>query len=444
MKKILIRDIVKAVDGKFYGDEKFLNRYIENINTDSRKKVSDSLFIPLIGEKFDAHDFIDQAILNGAICVLSENILPDDKIFIKVESTNKALLDLSEYYRNLFDIKVVAITGSCGKTTTKDMIANVLSQSYNILKTKGNFNNQVGLPLTIFELEDDVQIAVLELGTNHFGEIETLSKVAKPDVCVITNIGVSHIENFKDQLGILKAKSEIFSYAQDNFVAVLNGDDEYLRKLNLKNVIYYGFDVTNNIFAYDVHGNSFSANDFSAKINLNYSGQYMIKNALAAIAVGHYFNVPDEKIKAGLENFQMSAMRMELLRAHDNFVIINDVYNASPDSMRAAIDVLTENNESKRKICILGDMFELGEQSEKFHFEVGKYLSSKKIDLAICIGTLAKNIFDGIDSGIEKKYYPGKEDFFADMQNIFWKDSIVLVKASRAMHFEDIVQKLMR
>lgn len=444
MKKILIRDIVKAVNGKFYGDEKFLHKYVANVNTDSRKKVSETLFIPLIGEKFDAHEFIDQAILNGAVCVLSENILSDDKIFIKVESTNKALLDLAEYYRTLFDIKVVAITGSCGKTTTKDMIANVLSQSYNVLKTKGNFNNQVGLPLTIFELEDDVQIAVLEMGTNHFGEIETLSKVAKPDVCVITNIGVSHIENFKDQLGILKAKSEIFSYAQDNFVAVLNGDDEYLRKLDLENVIYYGFDVTNNIFAYDVHGNSFSANDFSQQINLNYAGQYMIKNALAAIAVGHYFNVPDEKIKAGLENFQMSAMRMEVLHSDNNFTIINDVYNASPDSMRAAIDVLAENNQCKRKICILGDMFELGEQSEKFHFELGKYLSGKKINLAICIGRSAKNIFDGINSGTEKKYYPAKENFFADMKNIFWKDSIVLVKASRAMHFEDIVQKLMR
>lgn len=443
MKKILVKDIVKAVGGKFYGDEKILQCYISNINTDSRKKIHDSLFIPIVGKKYDAHDFIDQAFSNCAVCVLSEKILGQDQNFIKVNSTNQALLDLAEFYRNLFDIKVVAITGSCGKTTTKDMIANVLSQSYNVVKTQGNFNNQIGLPLTIFEIEDDTQILVLEMGTNHFGEINSLSKVARPNVCVITNIGVSHIENFHSQEGILKAKCEIFDYACENFLAVLNGDDEYLKKIKLPNVIYYGFDVLNNIFAYDIKDESFFVNILQDRINLNCHGKFMIKNALAVIAIGKYFNMPDEKIKYGLENFKASHMRMEFLHSKNNLTIINDVYNASPDSMKSSIDVLS-NIDSKNKVCILGDMFELGDMAPKFHFEIGKYLSDKKIDLVICIGELAKNIFDGLNSNINKKYYKSKDEFFNDIKNILWNDSCVLVKASRAMYFEDIIDKLMR
>lgn len=440
MKKISVKDIVSAVNGIFYGDKNILENYVCRVNTDSRKIVHDSLFIPLAGEKFDAHDFIEQAFANGAICTLSEKILDTQKNFIKVDSTYQALLDLAEYYRNLLDVKIVAVTGSCGKTTTKDIIASVLSQKYNFSKSRGNFNNHVGLPLTIFEMDSDTQIAVLEMGTNHFGEINVLSKVARPDVCVITNIGLAHIENFVSQEGILKAKSEIFNYANDNFLAVLNGDDKYLRKLNLKNKIYCGLDDSNNIFAYDIKGQTFSVNVLPRQINLNYPGEFMIKNSLIAIAIGKYFDVPDEKIIFGVENFQLSNMRMEFLHAKNNLTIINDVYNASPTSMKSAIDVLDSIN-AENKICILGDMFELGENSPKFHFDIGNYLSTKKINLVICIGDLAKNIFDGINS-IEKKYYKTKEEFFYAKNN--FANATVLIKASRGMHFEEIVNKLMR
>ena len=440
MKKISVQNIVDAVNGIFYGDENILEKYICNVNTDSRKIVPDSLFIPLVGEKFDAHDFIEQAFTNGAVCTLSEKILDTRKNFIKVASTSQALLDLAEYYRNLLDIKVVAVTGSCGKTTTKDIIASVLSQKYTVVKSRGSFNNHVGLPLTIFEMDADTQVAVLEMGTNHFGELNALSKVARPDICVITNIGLAHVENFSNQDGILKAKSEIFNHAHDNFLAVLNGDDEYLKKLNLKNKIYYGLNHSNDIFAYDIKNQTFSINVLPGQINLNFPGEFMIKNCLAAIAVGKYFGVPDEKIIFGAENFQLSNMRMELLHAKNNLTIINDVYNANPTSMKSAIDAL-DSIAAENKICILGDMFELGENSPNFHFDIGNYLSAKKIDLVVCIGDLAKNIFDGINS-IEKKYYKTKEDFFYAQNN--FADATILVKASRGMHFEDIVNKLMR
>lgn len=442
MKKILIKFIVSAVNGVFYGDEKVLENYVSNINTDSRKIIHDSLFIPLVGQKFDAHNFIEQAFENGAVCVLSEKILDGNKSFIKVDSTNQALLDLAEYYRNLFNIKVVAVTGSCGKTITKDMIASVLCQEYSVIKSRGNFNNQVGLPLTIFEIEDSTQIVVLEMGTNHFGEIKVLSKIAKPDICVITNIGLSHIENFLTQNGILKAKSEIFYYANHNFLAVLNGDDKYLRKLELKNKIYCGLGVSNDIFAYDINDRSFCSNVLSKKINLNYPGEFMIKNSLVAIAIGKYFDISDQNIKLGLEDLKLSAMRMELINAAGDFTIINDVYNASPSSMKSAIDVLSDVPQ-ENKVCILGDMFELGENSPRFHFDIGRYLSDKKIDLAICIGIMAKNIFDGINFS-QKKYYETKEMFFNDIKKFSWTNSVVLVKASRGMHFEEITNKLMR
>ena len=446
MKNIFLREVVKAVNGKFFGDKNKLDEMICDVKIDSRKVCTGSLFIAIKGEKFDGHDFIDQAFLNGAVCVLSEKNLDIEKNFIKVESCKQALMDLAEYYRNLFDIKVIGITGSYGKTSVKDLTADILMEKYNVVRTMGNFNNNIGLPLSVFELNDETEILVLEMGTNHFGEISNLSKIVRPDVCVINNIGVAHMENFLSRDGILKAKCEIFDYANKNFVSILNGDDEYLRKIKLdeKQVFYCGFEKNNDIYVEKISDDkkNFKVNIMDCEINLDFANEMFIKNCVMAIGIGKYFGVKDKDIKKAIENFEFKNMRMELINVKNKFYIISDVYNANPDAMKGAIDslVLFDKKNIKKKICILGDMLELGDEAKEFHEEIGKYIDNKKIDLVICIGELAKNIFDEINK-VKKEYFRAKEDFFDGMNKFDFDESVILIKASRGMKFEEIVNK---
>ena len=446
MKKICLNDVLNAVHGKFFGDKNKLSEFIFDVNIDSRRVCDKSLFIAIKGENFDGHDFIEQAFINGAICVLSEKMLDIKKNFIKIESSQQALLDLAECYRSLFKIKVVAVTGSYGKTTVKDLIADVLKSKYKVVKSMGNFNNNIGLPLSVFKINDETEILVLEMGTNHFGEISVLSKVAKPDICVINNIGVAHIENFLDKDGILKAKSEIFDYASKNFISILNGDDDYLRKIKLDRarVFYCGFKKNNDIYIEEISQDkkNFKVNVMDCEINLKFINEMFIKNCIMAIGVGEYFGIEDKDIKQAIENFKFKNMRMELINIKDKFYVINDAYNANPDSMKGAIDnlVLFDKKGVKKKICILGDMFELGDRAKEFHAKIGRYINDKKLDLVICIGELAKNIFTEINK-VDKEYYESKEKFFDGMDKFDFSESVVLVKASRGMNFEEIVNK---
>jgi UDP-N-acetylmuramoyl-tripeptide--D-alanyl-D-alanine ligase len=435
------------------------------VSTDTREDQNGLLFVPLKGSNFDGHDYIEQALKLGAIAALSERGAAPN--IIRVKSTLRALADLAARYRERFSLPVVAITGSAGKTTTKDMIASVLSQRYKTLKTEANLNNEIGLPKTIFKLDETYEVAVLELGMNHAGEISRLSRVAKPDICVITNIGAAHIENLGSRESILKAKAEIFDYMDSNGLRVLNGDDNLLRTLDAggRRVLYFSGknldyanvnDLNKRVYADNVTRSGAIAqscdiiydSDRIINVTVPLPGEHMILNALAAAAVGFELGLSVYEIKKGIETFTPSKNRMEITR-QNNSVIINDVYNANPQSMKAALNVLKNIGETERlrKIAILGDMFELGEQAPAFHEEIGEYAANIGIDELICIGELSAHIYNGfVDIGTTASHFNAKSDFEIYLEEPNKKSSFthaaILVKASRGMAFETIVNRL--
>ena len=457
MKSLSFKEVVSAVGGKLLnGDEK---EVVFNISTDSRSVLKGDLFIPLKGDNFDGHNFIKTAFEKGAVCSLSEIELDFGKPYIKVENTKKALADLAEYYRGLFDIKVVAVTGSVGKTTTKDIIYSVLKQKFDTVKTEGNFNNEIGVPLTIFKIEETTEAVVLEMGMNHFNEIHRLSKIGKPNAAVITNVGYSHIENLGSRNGILKAKCEIFDFLEKGGLKILNGNDEMLSTLKKteENTCFYGIESPDNDFYADEIVEN-GLNDINCRIhkgkesfsvNIKVPGKHMVLNALSAAAVGDYFGLDFQQIKAGIESFELTKMRMDIIKTN-NFTVINDVYNANPVSMKAGIDVLARS--AARKVCILGDMFELGDFAPELHFEVGEYAYLKNIDVIVCIGELSKNIYeralknaDCDEDRLKNIYYfKTQNEFFDEIENILKYKDTILVKASRGMKFEKTVEKIMR
>lgn len=451
MKPITLEAVAKAVNGKI-SDEKYNNIIIENITTDTRKIAEGDLFIPLKGENFDGHNFIQQAFESGALCCLSAENIETDKPCIYVSDTRVALRDLAEYYISLFDIPVVGITGSVGKTTTKDMIASVLMQKYNVLKTEGNFNNEIGLPLTVFRITDDTEVVVLEMGMNSFGEIHNLSKIARPDIAVITNVGVSHIENLGSREGILKAKCEIFDYIKDNGTAILNIDNDMLRTLEGKTdfkTLWYGMENKKDIYADNIVKNGVESincdihiNDEIFNVCIPVPGEHMVLNAMAAALVGKTLGLTTSEIKRGIEEFVPTKMRMAVFKTENGTTLINDAYNANPVSMKASIDVLT--GVKGEKIAILGDMFELGDFAEKMHYDTGVYAAEKNIDKIICIGNISKSMYEGaLSLGGNAFYFETQEDFFENgFEKLINKGSTVLVKASRGMHFEKTAEKI--
>ena len=452
MKSISLKEICKAVGGRFQSgaDENFK---IENITTDTREVGANSLFIPLRGERFDGHDFILQAFEKGAACSLSEKEVSTEKPVILVENSLKALRDLAAYYLSLFNIKVVAITGSVGKTTTKDMVASVLEEKYKVLKTQGNFNNEIGLPKTVFNITDEHEVAVLEMGMNNFGEIHNLSEIAKPDIAVITNVGVAHIENLGSREGVLKAKCEIFDFMKENGVAVLNRDNDLLRTIDGKyrfKILWFGNGHVGDFYASNIVSKGLDGisctiycpnGEFDAEISV--PGEHMVYNALTAAAVGYELGLDTFRIKRGIENFIPTARRMAISTTEYGITIINDAYNANPVSMNAAIDVLAKS--TGRKVAVLGEMLELGKYSSEFHKEVGDYAAQKGIDLVICIGeTFAKATYMGASvMGADTLYFKTQEEMFdKGLKGIFKKGDTVLVKASMRMHLEKTVEKL--
>lgn len=451
MKPITLEAIAKAVNGKI-SDEKYNNIIIENITTDTRKIAEGDLFIPLKGENFDGHNFIQQAFESGALCCLSTENIETYKPCIYVSDTRVALRDLAEYYISLFNIHVVGITGSVGKTTTKDMIASVLMQKYNVLKTEGNFNNEIGLPLTVFRITDDTEVVVLEMGMNSFGEIHNLSKIAKPDIAVITNVGVSHIENLGSREGILKAKCEIFDYIKNNGTAILNIDNDMLKTLEGKTsfkTLWYGIENKKDIYADNIVKNGVES--ISCDIHMNNEmfnvcipvpGEHMVLNAMAAALVGKTLDLSISEIKRGIEEFVPTKMRMAVFKTKNGTTLINDAYNANPVSMKASIDVLS--GVEGEKIAILGDMFELGDFAEKMHYDTGIYAAQKNIDKIICIGNISKSMYEGaVSLGGNAFYFETQEDFFENgFEKLINKGATVLVKASRGMHFEKTAEKI--
>lgn len=449
MKKLTIKEIVSACNGEFMGDSSLLDHEIVGITNDSRKVKQDFLYVPIKGERFDGHDFIKSSYDNGAICVLSENILDKGISYIKVDDSFQAFKDIAEYYRGLFDVKVIAITGSVGKTTTKEMIYSVLSQKYNVLKTQGNFNNEIGLPLTLFNLEEEHDIAVVEMGMNDFGEISRLSKIARPDMCVITNIGYSHVGHLKSREGVFKAKTEIFDFLKADGIAYLNGDDDMLYTLKEKreNSVFYGFDRHNDVISDDIKIHGYNGTDCrvvlpndSVDIHIDMPGRHLIYAAMVAAVIGHDLGVDNHQIREGVKSFSPVSKRMDIIETGE-ITIINDVYNASPESVRAAIDVLCYSD--TRKVCILGDMFELGDYAPKLHREVGEYAAKKGIDLVICAGEMAEFISKGcIENGGTSVWFEDQKSMILKLPELIKDGDAILVKASRGMAFEKTVEAL--
>lgn len=428
------------------------NGIITYITTDSRTVRENCLFVAVKGERFDGHSFIEAAWEGGADCVISEKefSVPDGKSLILVENTRTALLNLAEGYRSLFNIPVVAVTGSVGKTTTKDIIAGVLSQKYNVLKTSGNFNNDIGVPITLFSIEKGHEAAVVEMGMNHSGEIDVLAKAVRPDIGVITNIGVSHIENLGSREGIMKAKCEMFPYIKEGGFAVLNGDDDMLSKIEAgeyglhggTGIVWYGTDEKFDIWASDIEPMGIDGikcrintprGDFEALISV--PGVHMVYNAMAAAAVGIIENMDLESIKKGIESFIPTGMRMEKYILSDGSVLIDDSYNANPVSMKSAIDVLASC--TGYKSAVLGDMFELGGYSDEMHKNVGLYAAAKGINEVIAIGENSLSIFNGArEAGMNNiKYYKTVADF---LKSGYKPCGTVLIKASHSMRFSEI------
>ncbi len=455
MKHMTLREITAACGGTYFGDPESTAKEVSSVVIDSRKVTQDSLFVAIRGARVDGHTFIPQTIEAGALCALSEEPLGEVTFpYILVDSCTQALKDLAEHYRKSLDIKVVGISGSVGKTSTKEMIASVLSQKYNVLKTEGNFNNEIGVPLTIFNLREEHEIAVLEMGINHFGEMTRLAKMARPDICVITNIGVAHMELLGSRDGILKAKTEMFQYMNPDGTIIFNGDDDKLITYSPENgitPIYFGLGENSSYRAEQIANNGLRGTNatfvtpksrFSAHISI--PGEHMVHNALAGIAVGYALGMSDAEIKAGIEALKPLAGRNHLIETN-TYTIIDDCYNANPISMKASIDVLSKAD--TRTVAILGDMGELGAKEKEMHYDVGQHTATAGIHVLICIGTLSEELARGAKEtgcNIQIYHYPDQEHFFAEMSSILEKNDTILVKASHAMAFEKIVKKLER
>lgn len=452
-----IKDILKCTGGKLIqGDE---NYECENFTNDTRKIEKGDTYIAIKGEKFDGNIFFEEALEKGADTVILENKKIEKKYenknIIIVDDTKKALQQIATAKRNLYkDLIVVGITGSVGKTSTKDMIYSVLSQKYKTLKTEGNFNNDIGLPLTILKLREH-EVAVIEMGMNHKGEISKLTKIAKPQLAVITNVGTAHIGNLGSRENILNAKLEILEGMEKPKI-VINNDNDLLHewKNNLKeNIEVHTFGIENksDCMAENIKKSENNSeficniNNEKIKINVPIGGDVFIINSLCAILVGKNLGLSDKQIQDGIENFELTKKRMEIIKLKNNITLINDSYNASLDSMKASIKYLSELN-GKRKIAVLGDLFELGDYSEKIHRKIGEEIVKNKIDLLYLIGENSKYIKDeALKNGMNKNnifYFNSKNEIINNLKNIMTENDIVLFKASNGMRLFEIVEEL--
>ena len=429
---------------------------------DSRKVEKAFIFIATKGERVDGHDFIPQVMEKGALAVVCEKAPEAEGIpYILVADSFQALKDIAEYYRKQLSVKVVGITGSVGKTSTKEFIAGVLSEKYKVLKTEGNFNNEVGLPLTVLRINDEHEVAVLEMGISDFGEMHRLSKIARPDICVMTNIGQCHLEFLGTREGILKAKSEIFDFASENAAVFVNGDDDMLITVPERNGIepvHFGFSEKNDVYATDVENRGLFGSE--AKIHMKAAdgtedlfavsvplpGSHMVYNALAAAGVAKELGLSTEQIQAGIAAVKPVGGRSNIIRA-EKYTLIDDCYNANPVSMEAAIDLL--NMALTRKVAVLGDMFELGENSDALHERVGKYAVEKGVDMLLCVGENSKFMYEAalkkkeeILSSTKIHYFATREDLESVVESLLEKKDTVLIKASHGMGFDMVVKKL--
>lgn len=498
MKNMTLPEIARAVKGKLYfkGDESSPAGGIFSIEAtgvviDSRLCEKNGIFVAVKGEKNDGHDYIEKVLDNGALGAICEK-LPDgyekreNGAYILVDNVLKALRDLAAYYRRQLNCKICGIIGSVGKTSTKELVASVLMQDFETLKTEGNYNNEIGVPLTVFKIRDDHKMAVVEMGISGFGEMDRLGEIVKPDIVVMTNIGPCHLENLKDLSGVLRAKSEVLRHMRAGGLLVINSDDPKLLSLKeLKNkkaecidlideadrcalehleIACYGCNALKmdeglkvsckNIESYGVEGSIFEmivpdADGIKTKVNMQ--GTHQVMNAMASCIVGLANGMPLDHIVRGIEAAVPMKGRCCPIKT-DRFLVVDDSYNANPKSMKAGIDLMAESK--GRKVLILGDMFELGTDEKLLHREVGEYAAEKNIDLVVCVGGLSENMYRGyLDkaAGVGKnkpdpegvKYFKTRDDLIDRLGELGLKDGdTILVKASHGMGFDFVVDRL--
>ena len=454
MKNLTPENIAKACGGTMVNCENILGREVTAVTTDSRKVTEGCLYIPMKGAKFNGHDFIPQVMEGGALLTLTEkDEAAEGYPYIKVKRTDIAIQRIAEFYRVELGIPVVGITGSVGKTSTKEMIAAVLSQKYNVLKTAGNFNNNLGLPLTIFRITEEHEIAVLEMGISHFGEMTDLARTARPNTMVITNIGTCHLEFLKDRDGVFEAKTECFEYVDfENGTVVLNGEDDKLCRVDQvhgRAPIFYGMDPGMRVYAENIQPLGLKGTACTINIDDRYfdvtvpiPGRHMVMNALAGAAVGSLCGVTDGEIKAGIESLETLGGRVNIVET-EKYTIIDDCYNANPMSMKASLGVL--NDVEERCVAILGDMGELGENEAALHREVGEYAGEQNIDEYIVVGKLSENISEAIREvkpEADLHTFETVEELIPALDALLKEGDIVLVKASHFMRFDRIVEAL--
>lgn len=441
MTNLKLSQIANAVGGEYNRDAEF-----NAVCIDTRKITKGCLFICIKGERFDAHEFANEALEKGASAVMIHSDIEPDGAYIRVGNTSKALLELGGYYRSLFDIPVVGLTGSVGKTTTKEFTYLVVSAGYKAIKTQGNLNNEIGMPQTLFTIDDSTEAAVIEMGMNHFGEISRLTNQSRPTLAVITNVGISHIENLGSREGILKAKLEICEGLPDGAPLILNGDNDLLSgvKDERLNVVFFGIENG------DFRANNIVENDFSTSFDVKYFGNvqhitiptvgiHNVYNALAAFAVGYYLEIEPQKAASALKDYVPAGMRQKLVKVGE-IVSIEDCYNASPDSMRAALNTLNGVKANKR-IAVLGDMLELGDYSFEAHSSVGKMAAECNIDILLAYGSDARAyVSSAKENGLEQAYYfDDKQSLSERLLELTEDGDAVLFKGSRGMKLEDVI-----
>lgn len=449
MEQVTIRDIVKATGGKLLCGNP--DKEITGFSIDSREGREDYLFVPIIGERVDAHRFIEGALkINGATLTSEHDEMEDEKPWIRVDDTVKAMQRIGTAYRNRLDLPVVAVTGSVGKTTTREMIAWAMASEKKVFQTIGNQNSQIGVPLTLSRMTAEDEAAVLEIGMSERGQIETLTKMIRPNIAVVTVIGVSHIMQLKSQENICLEKMDIIKGLPEDGKVFLNGDDPFLTPYRGKlgfETYFYGLSKdcdyrAENIFQ-DDEGVDFDfviQGEPACKVRLSVLGDHNVKNALAALGICHQMGISVKNAARALTFFH--GQRQKIVRT-DGLTLIEDAYNASPDSMKASLNVLASME--GRKIAVLADMLELGDREEAFHKEVGKFLGKLKIDDLYCVGPLSTKIIDGAteeNPALHTEHFDDNEELSTFLEAYLTQGDCVLFKGSNGMKLSEVISRI--
>ncbi len=440
--------------------EKYQDLEIAGVSTDTREIKKDNLFVPLVGENFDGHKFIDIAIENGAkACLWQKDLdLPDlDFPFILVDDTLEALQTLAKNYRDSLDIKIIGITGSNGKTTTKDILDGILSTSFKAQKTQGNLNNHIGLPLTLLDLDENSEVGIIEMGTDGFGQIEILTKIASPDIAIITNVGDSHLDLLKSKDNVARAKFEILDGLKEDGLFIYNNDDPSLVKVIEEydihqDILTFGQDPDSDfkleLIDEGLDGVKFivSEADDSHELDIPMLGRHNIYNAGCSIIVARKLGLDYEIIQKGLYNINSTSMRNELIET-DSFTILNDAYKSNPASLLAALDTLYSIDGFEHKVLVLGDMLDLGEDIVKLHKETGERIDPSQVDLIFTLGQLGRHIGEGAKINFDNArvyHSKNKEDLAESILANIKENTIILVKGSRGVALEELIEILVR